>query len=630
MNQEVRSLLTQFLSRDEMSALERGLREGKRSLWDLIVETKKLPEEAVADLFAQQLRIRRVRLAEEVIDRTLEPLPEVLARRYLCLPLRIEAHRLVLCLANPANLDAIREVEFRTGCVVLPVVATRSEILAELDRYYSSRSSLADVVRNTWESQELEWCQDDGEEIDLDEGESRRAAETGPVVRLVNLVILEALRNYASDIHIEPAENEIHVRNRVDGLLRDVMVLPKWLQAGIVSRIKILASLDISERRRSQDGHIGVNFRNQRVDIRVSTLPTRDGEKVVMRILGSGKGIPDLSTIGLGEEGREALLNAVAQPQGMILVTGPTGSGKTTSLYAALACRKSPDLNIVTIEDPIEYHLPGVTQVQVNPKAGMTFAHCLRSILRQDPDVVLLGEIRDQETAEIAFRAAMTGHLVLSSLHTNTAIGTIYRLIDLGVEPFLVSSCLNLIIAQRLVRTLCPHCREPYRPAQKYLERLGWDDPNTTFVRGKGCGECGRTGYTGRTGIFEVLPITPEVQEAIGQKATETWLLKVARAAGMKLMVDAAKEKIKRGETTVEEVMRVVQLRDVVPTPCPTCRAMVQPNFAACPYCLTPLRHLCASCGQELKKDWKICPFCNQAAEAGGESATPPEPHWTQ
>ncbi|MGH9863735.1 MAG: GspE/PulE family protein, partial [Candidatus Acidiferrales bacterium] len=505
------------------------MRESKRSFWDLVLEVKKLPEEVVADLFARQLRLRRVRLAEEIVDHTLEPLPEVLARRFLCLPLRIETHRLVLCLANPANLEAIREVEFRTGCAVLPVVATRSEILAELDRCYSSRSSLADVVRNTWESQELEWCQDDGEEIDLDEGESRRAAETGPVVWLVNLVILEALRNYASDIHIEPAENEIHVRNRVDGLLRDVMVLPKWLQAGIVSRIKILANLDISERRRSQDGHLGVNFRTQRVDIRVSTLPTRDGEKVVMRILGSGKGIPDISTIGLDEKGREALLNAAAQPQGMILVTGPTGSGKTTSLYAALAQRKSPDLNIVTIEDPIEYHLPGVNQVQVNPKAGMTFANCLRSILRQDPDVVLLGEIRDQETAEIAFRAAMTGHLVLSSLHTNTAIGTVYRLIDLGVEPFLVSSCLNLIIAQRLVRTICPHCRESYRPAEKYLERLGWDDADASFVRGKGCGECGRTGYVGRTGIFEVLPITPEVQEAIGQKATETWLLKVAR-----------------------------------------------------------------------------------------------------
>ena len=276
MNQEVKQILANYLAAEELDALDRQVRDSKRSLWDQLLELKKLPEDVLASMFAQQFRIPRVRLAEEPIDRGLEALPEQLARRHLCVPLRLENNRLVLCLANPANLDAIREVEFHTGYVVAPVVATRTEILAELDRSYAGRGSLADVVRNTWESQELEWFRDDGEEIDLDESESRRAAETGPVVRLVNLMIMEALRGFASDIHIEPGENEVHVRNRVDGLLRDVMVLPKWLHAGIVSRIKILSNLDISERRRSQDGHISVNFRQKRVDLRVSTLPTRD------------------------------------------------------------------------------------------------------------------------------------------------------------------------------------------------------------------------------------------------------------------------------------------------------------------------------------------------------------------
>ena len=630
MNQDVRTILTKYLTADEVEGLDRRVRETKRSLWDLLLETPKLPEDVLADLFAQQFRIPRVRLAEEAIDRGLEPLPEKLARRHACVPLRLEHGRLVVCLANPANLDAIREVEFHTGCTVAPVVATRTEVLAELDRAYVGHGSLADVVRNTWESQELEWFHDDGEEIDLDESESRRAAEAGPVVRLVNLMIMEALRNFASDIHIEPGENEVHVRNRVDGLLRDVMVLPKWLHAGIISRVKILANLDISERRRSQDGHIGVNFRNKRVDLRVSTLPTRDGEKVVMRILGSGKGIPEIETLGMNSSDLQQLLTSVGQPQGIVLVTGPTGSGKTTTLYSALARRQSPDLNVVTIEDPVEYYLPGINQVQVAPKAGMTFANCLRSILRQDPDVILLGEIRDTETAEIAFRAAMTGHLVLSSLHTNTALGTVYRLMDLGIESFLVSSCLNLVVAQRLVRTICPHCRENYTPAEKNLERLGWEDAGHKFVRGKGCGECGRTGYSGRIGLFEALPLTPEVQDAIGQRAPDSTMQKVARAAGMRLLVEDAKDKIKAGVTTVEEVLRVVHLRDIVPVPCPSCKAMVQPNFAACPYCLAALRQVCGGCGAEMKKDWKICPFCNHATEAGPDTAAPSGPQWTQ
>jgi type II secretory ATPase GspE/PulE/Tfp pilus assembly ATPase PilB-like protein len=629
MNRDIEALLAKYLSPEEIESFHSRAKESRGSVWDLLLEERKIDEQELADAFSKALRVARVRLEEEFLDHTLDPLPEKLARRYVCLPLRMQGNKLLLCMANPADLNAIREVEFHTGSTVSPMVATRTEILTEIDRYYQARSPLADVVRNTWESQELEWFQDQEDNIDLDESESRRVAETGPVVRLVNLIITEALRQYASDIHVEPAENEVRVRNRVDGLLREMMTLPKWLHAGLVSRVKILANLDISERRRAQDGHIGVHYRQQRVDLRISTLPTRDGEKVVMRILGSGKGIPALETLGLESRDRELLLTALSAPQGLILVTGPTGSGKTTTLYSLLAVRKSPDLNIVTIEDPVEYDLPGVNQVQVHPKAGMTFAHTLRSILRQDPDVILLGEIRDRETAEIAFRAAMTGHMVLSSLHTNTALGTIYRLLDLGIEPFLVSSCLNLVMAQRLVRKVCPHCREEYTPDPKLLERLAWDDLTGKFVRGRGCEECGRTGYLGRIGLFEILPVTPDVQEAISQKATEAWLLKVGRAAGMNQLVEDAKRKIKRGETTVEEVLRVVHVRDAVPMPCPHCHALVQPNLPVCPYCAAALKQLCQSCGQEVKRDWKICPACSHVI-GDGDDQPADSARWTQ
>ena len=622
-------LLSDYYTAEELAELVERARESKRSFWDVLLEDNRVTEDALADQFARRLRIRRVWLAAEVIDSTLNLIPEILARHYLCLPLRIEKNRLLLCLANPSDLHAIREVEFHTGYSTIPVVSTRSEILAEIDRYYAARSALVDVVRDTWESQELEVIQPEPEELDLDEGESRRAAETGPVVRLVNLMILEGMRTSASDIHIEPGENEVKVRNRVDGLLRDVMALPKWLHAGIVSRIKILANLDISEKRRSQDGHIGAYFRQKRVDMRVSTLPTRDGEKVVLRILGSGQGIPTIEGLGLETVDRELLLHAVAQPQGMILVTGPTGSGKTTSLYSALLHKRTPELNIVTIEDPVECDLAHVNQVQVNRRAGMTFANSLRSILRQDPDVILLGEIRDQETAEIAFRAAMTGHMVLSSLHTYSALGTVYRLLELGIEPFLVGSCVNLVMAQRLVRTICKNCRESYTPAPAPLSRLGLVSEGTIFYRGKGCEECGQTGYAGRIGIFELLPVTPEVQDAISQRSSETQLLRVGRAAGMHLLLEDAQRKVKAGLTTAEEVLRVVHLREAPSLPCPHCCALIRPNFSTCPYCLTPLHKLCESCGQELQQDWRICPYCNRSTD-GSEPSSPQSDQWTQ
>ncbi len=623
-------LLSEHLPPEELDLLVKRARETKRSFWDLLLEEKRISEDTVADLFARRLGVPRVKLSNKISDDTLDHVPEALARRHFCLPIWMDKNKLLLCLANPADLNAIREVEFHTGCTVSPVVATRSEILARIDRYYPRSASSGDFSRKSEDTSELEVLRT-GSGTDLDEDETREIAELSPVIKLVNLILLEALRSYASDIHIEPTDNEVRVRYRVDGLLRDAMLLPDWLHPGLVSRVKVLASMDISEKRRSQDGHIRVMFRKQRVDLRVSTLPTPEGEKLVLRILGSGKGIPSVTQLGMETNQYELLLDAIAQPQGMILVTGPTGSGKTTTLYSALTCKMSPELNIVTIEDPIEYRLPGISQVQVSPKAGITFANCLRSILRQDPDVVLLGEIRDQETAEVAFNAAMTGHLVLSSLHTNTALGTLNRLLELKIEPFLVSSCVNMVVAQRLVRKICRSCRKPYTPAPKDLERLGWAEQDTEFYRGEGCSECGGTGYSGRIGLFEVLSLTPEIQEAVNRKVDEVSLQKIARASGMQFLLDDAVRKIKKGVTTVEEVLRVIHLREESTFSCPKCRALIRASFSACPYCLAHLRKLCQSCGQELKSDWRTCPYCNHLVDGGLESENKSQTeNWTQ
>jgi len=618
-------LLSEYFEADEFQILLKQAQETDRSFWDILLEQKRITEDVIAELFSRRLKVPRVNLSLETLDPALKPIPEKLAREHMCIPLRMEGRKLVLCIANPADLEAVREVEFQSGCSVAPVVATRSDILTVIDRVYSQDHSLDELLKGPKEDHDLQVFQPEpSSAVELDDHDSLEAANLGPVVKLVNMILMGALAEYASDIHIEPGENEVQVRTRVDGLLRDGMVVPKWLHNGMVSRIKILANMDISEKRRPQDGRISVNFRKKRVDLRVSSLPTRDGEKVVMRVLGSGKSIPTVTQLGMESAEHELLKNAIAQSQGMILVTGPTGSGKTTTLYSALTAKMTPELNIVTIEDPIEFHLPGANQVQVAPKAGMTFAGALRSILRQDPDVVLVGEIRDEETAEIAFHAAMTGHLVLSSLHTNSALATVQRLLKLGIEPFLVSSSVNLIIAQRLIRMSCKNCREPYQPARRLLERIGMVDSGVQFLRGKGCPDCGGSGYSGRLGLYEVLPFTPEVQDAVEQKLIGEPLLKVAKAAGMRLLVEDGMEKIRKGLTTIEEVLRVVTVSEQAPTACPSCGTLIRAGSTECPQCDKSTRRVCDSCQQELQSEWKVCPYCSvpviETGETGGRS----------
>ena len=350
-------LLSEYYDAEEFQKLIKKTQESDRSFWDLLLDEKRITEEMIADLFSRRLKVPRVNLVEEPPDRELNVIPENLSREHICLPLRIEGRKLVLCMANPADLNAVNQVEFHTGLSAVPVVATRSEILAAIERHYSQDRALEELLKPSPENRELQVFQPEPSSVDLDNHSSLEAAQLGPVVKLVNMILFEGLSQFASDIHIEPGENEVQVRTRVDGLLRDGMVIPKWLHLGIVSRIKILSDIDISEKRRPQDGRISISFRRKRVDLRVSTLPTRDGEKVVMRVLGSGKSIPSISQLGMDPVQHQLLSNATAQSQGMILVTGPTGSGKTTTLYSALSAKMSPELNIITIEDPIDARL---------------------------------------------------------------------------------------------------------------------------------------------------------------------------------------------------------------------------------------------------------------------------------
>jgi type IV pilus assembly protein PilB len=595
------------------SELEEGIalaRQKGISPIDLLVSHKQFSEEALAEGFADWLKLPRVRLASLTLDpEATKAVSEKMARKHECLPLKIEGRTLIMAMANPADYDAIQDVQFVSGYTVRPVVATRTEILDGIHEVYDADDRMQDFLSKVVDTTDFTIIGQDAEKVDLDKSDSRSAAELAPVVKMCNLILQEAIRSQASDVHLEPGLNCLEVRMRVDGVLREYIDVPKWLHHPLVSRLKILAALDIAERRLPQDGRIQAKFENRSIDLRMSTLPTHFGEKVVLRILGTTS-IPPLESMGLSEWQFSALTDCLSQPQGMILMTGPTGSGKTTTLYSMILRRRSPEVNIVTVEDPIEYQLAGINQVQVNVKAGLTFAGSLRSILRQDPDVILVGEIRDLETAEIAFQAAVTGHLVMSTLHTNSSLAAITRLLDLGVDPFFITSSVNLIVAQRLARRLCTQCKEPYTPPAELLQRLRIKDPGFIFYHGKGCPACGKSGYAGRIGIYEMLRMTNTLKELIRQKASESELRKGAAAAGTRFLLEDGLSKVREGLTSLEELVRVIEVEAEESFQCPKCGSVVRREFKTCPYCTFTLRNTCESCEQELKPEWKICPYC--------------------
>jgi type IV pilus assembly protein PilB len=479
------------------------------------------------------------------------------------LPIKRQGNEITLAMADPTNVFALDDVGFMTNLQVVPVVASQAAIRAAVDRCYDATGSgMAEIVS------EMEGAAADVELVEgeeeisakVDVFELKESADEAPVVRLINMILVDAIRRGASDIHLEPYEKVFRVRFRVDGVLHEIMTPPKRLEAALTSRVKIMASLDIAERRLPQDGRIKLRFNQREIDFRVSTLPTIFGEKTVMRILDKESLQLDLTMLGFDSWSLEQFTKAIHNPYGMILITGPTGSGKTTTLYSAIHTINSPDINIMTAEDPVEYNLKGVNQVQVNDEIGRSFAGCLRAFLRQDPDVILVGETRDLETAQIGIRAALTGHLVLSTLHTNDCPSTVARLLDMGIPPFLVSSSLMLILAQRLGRRVCKECKQPYEADEEMLVPYGHTSQGlgkVNFYKGKGCVTCNFTGMKGRVAIYEVMPISQELRDLMIRNAPTAEIRETAQAQGMKTLRQNALQKVLEGTMTVEEVLRV-------------------------------------------------------------------------
>ncbi len=515
----------------------------------------KATDEQILDALSARFRLKLADIKQSD-RRARELVPEQVARRYRILPLRATDSFLEIATANPFDLDCEKTLAFATGREVRIQLASPSKIREKIDEFYRPENAIGQILEGMGAHAEVTQVEDQ----DLDEIRiAAQEASQRPVVRLVDLILSEGILSRASDIHVEPEEGGVAVRYRIDGVLRQVMKIPRAAGLPVISRLKIIASLDIADRLRPQDGRARVAVNGVPVDLRISTLPASLGEKVVIRVLDSSRAVLSLDSLGFNPEEAEQIKALLENRDGIILVTGPTGSGKTTTLYSALRHIQTEMVNIVTVEDPVEYRLQGLVQVQVNEKAGLTFASALRSILRQDPDVVLVGEIRDRETAEIAIQASLTGHLVLSTLHTNDAPNAVTRLIDMGIEGFKIASALRGVVAQRLMRRLCPVCKEVW--VEKIPPKLQrWITPDTPLYRAVGCPECAMTGYRGRFSIVEVLSVTPEVERRIAANETADRIAEAARVAGMKTLWESGLWHVLRGQSTIDELLRVVDV----------------------------------------------------------------------
>src|SRR4051794_5031960 len=576
-------------------------------LGTVVIEMGHATEAQVAEALAVALGLELVDLGRTmVVPEHVRLLPRQVAERSNVLVLSKQGSQLRVATSDPTNVVALDDVKLYTHAAEIEVVvATESQVREHLARSWSLSEDSADV------STLFEGLEDDQE---LQEDSSAGGVDAAPIVRLVDVILADAVRARASDVHVEPQAGELRIRYRVDGLLRDVMTVPRSAAAWTVSRIKIVSGLDIAEHRRPQDGRAKLTVDGATVEARVSTLPTLHGEKAVIRILPRSDNIPRLDKTGLTGSQLDTLTSALVQTQGLVLITGPTGSGKTNTLYAGIQQISTPDRNIVTLEDPVEIQVAGITQVQVNERAGMTFARGLRSVLRQDPDIVLVGEVRDQETAELALQASLTGHLVLTTLHTNDAVSAITRLVDMGVEPFLVASSLTLVVAQRLVRRPCASCAADYVPSPRTLSLLGLTDADlegATPTRGKGCGECGGTGYRGRTGVYEVLPVTAALRHVLLTTPTEAAIGAAARAHGMATLRTSALPAAHPREPPHEEVLRAPPVDAVSGPRRPRRPRVLADDMVCCPWDGTPVgKNRCTSCDRPLDPQWQTCPWC--------------------
>lgn len=550
MNKRLEDLLLAagVLTQEQLEKALRIQQETGERLMRVIRHLGYITEDHMIRTLELQLGVRQVALAEIAINREVaDAISVTLAERHQVIPIKKQGRQITLAMTDPTNFDAIDDVHMMTGCEVQPVIAAEREILRAIEQAYGVKAIVDKAVNRLR-------IEDQTTMVEI------QTADEAPVVSIVNSLISQAVKDQASDIHVEPEANHIRVRFRVDGVLREMVSLPKSIHAAIISRIKIMSGLDIAEKRLPQDGRLKVQEQGRDIDLRISTLPTILGEKIAIRILDKDNAVLAIKELGFRDNNLLRFRQLIGHAYGMLLVTGPTSSGKTTTLYSTLTDINSADKNIITVEDPVEMLLDGINQVQVNNKAGLTFANALRSILRQDPNVIMVGEIRDTETADIAIRAALTGHLVFSTLHTNDAPGALPRLIDMGIEPFLVASSVLGVVAQRLVRLICNDCKQSYTPEPASRERLLLGLEPTAQVRlyrGEGCAHCGYTGYRGRIPIHEVMPVTAAIRKLIAKRAAGDELGAAARSAGMSTMGEDGIHKVMEGLTTIDEVIRV-------------------------------------------------------------------------
>lgn len=522
----------------------------KQFLGEILLEKGFVSKETLLECLTEQKKADYINLAKvkSIKPEIVRIIPEAIARRYNVLAITLSENNLVVAMEDPSDIVAIDAIKRITGKKIKVVRADVKEIKDRIDRYYMDTGDLKETIAALEEETETT------EEVDVDQ--LKIAAEDAPIIKFVNSIFLQAVEKRATDIHLEPRQDNVSLRFRIDGVLQEMQAPPKSAYPGIVTRLKIMSSLDIGERRLPQDGRIRIVVGSKEIDIRVSTLPTIFGEKVVMRLLDRETVLLGLEQLGFEPKELQIFQEALLKPYGMIIVTGPTGSGKTTTLYAGLSFINSPDINIITIEDPVEYAIPGINQVQVKPKIGLTFPAVLKTLLRQDPDVIMVGEIRDLETAQIAIQASLTGHLVISTLHTNDTISTINRLSYMGVESYLLADSLNLVLAQRLVRKICSSCKEEDPEAESFLKKQGISlDKNVKLYRGKGCQDCNNTGYYGRIAVYEILNITKPIRKMIVEKETDDKIREFAEQQGMVTLREAAIKKAIAGITTIREAL---------------------------------------------------------------------------